>query len=179
MLRFFARLDAVEQHTHVQHIICLQIARRANFVALPLFSVLLLLEIEEPEWKQSNPWSAEKRITVAAHLSQNFVHSTDTGGTLLYTGSSPLLLTLIAGVFPCYSKMTTGLFADTHGVTRYEHKLTHSQFVVACAEKIAGGGHKLVMNRFRQSIPREVHVTSQRKQTLTIFGTYWQTNTVY
>ena len=36
------------------------------FVALPLLSVLLLLEIEESGWKQSNPGCAEKHITAAA-----------------------------------------------------------------------------------------------------------------
>ena len=32
------------------------------------------------------------------------------------------------------------------------------------------------MDRFHQSIPAEVHVTSQRKQTLTSVGVYWESN---
>ena len=89
--------------------------------------VLLLLEVEEPGWKQSNPWCPEKHIIVAAHLSQNFIHSSDTGGTRLCTSSSPLLLTLIAGLFRCKSKTnSSGHFADTHGLTPSEQKESYS-----------------------------------------------------
>ena len=68
---------------------------------------------------QSNPWCAEKHVTVAAHVSQIFIHGTDTDSTLLFTRSSPLLLTLIAGLRPLqHVKMTTsGHFADTSGST--------------------------------------------------------------
>ena len=75
-----------------------------------------LLEMEEPGWQQSNPWCAEKHITVAAHLSHDFIHSTGTDGTLLYTSSLPPLLVLIAGLFPCYSKLTTSGHCATHGL---------------------------------------------------------------
>ena len=34
------------------------------------------VEIEEPRWKQSNSWCAEKHILVATHCSQMFIHST-------------------------------------------------------------------------------------------------------
>ena len=36
--------------------------------------------------------------------------------------------------------------------------------------------NKLVLVRFRQSLPREVHETSQRKHTLTNIGMYRQSN---
>ena len=32
------------------------------------------------------------------------------------------------------------------------------------------------MDRFRQSLPGEVHVTSKRKHTLTVIGTNWPSN---
>ena len=67
-----------------------------------------------------NPWCAEKHIVTATHLSQFFIHSTGTDGTLLYTSSSPLLRTLIADLLLCRSKMTTSaffFFADAHGLT--------------------------------------------------------------
>ena len=35
--------------------------------------------------QSSSPWCVEKHIIVATHLSQNFIHSTDTDGTLLDT----------------------------------------------------------------------------------------------
>ena len=63
------------------------------------FQYCCLLDFEELGWKQSNPWCAEKHIIVAAHLLQNFFHSTDIDGPLLYMSSSPLLLTLIEGPF--------------------------------------------------------------------------------
>ena len=71
--------DNAAQHIHFQHIICLiclqvRLHDAQNFVALPFLTVLLLPEIEEPGRKQSNLW----HIIVAAHLSQNFIHCTDT-----------------------------------------------------------------------------------------------------
>ena len=57
--------------------------------------ILLLVEIEEIGGKQSsNPWCVEEHIIVATHLSQTLIHSTEIDGTLSYTRSSPLLLTL-------------------------------------------------------------------------------------
>ena len=50
---------------------------------------------------------------------------------------------------------TSGHFADTRGLTGREPNLTNCQSMVACAER------KLVVDRFHQSLPGEVHVTSQ------------------
>ena len=59
----------------------------------------------------------------------------DTDGTFLYTSSSPLLLTLIADLFPCKSGMTTsGQFADPLGLTGNEPNLANSQHLVALAD---------------------------------------------
>ena len=46
-----------------------------------------------------NRWFAEKHIFVATHLSQTFIHSKGVDGTLLFTSSSSLLLTVIADLF--------------------------------------------------------------------------------
>ena len=79
-------------------------------------------------WKQTNLGCDEKHIIVATHLLQILIHSTKTDGPLVYTRSSPLPMTLIAGLFPCSSEMTTsGHFTDTHVPTGYEPNLTDSQ----------------------------------------------------
>ena len=59
------------------------------FCCAAIFSFILSLVEMEPTWmeKQSNPWCAEKYISVATRLTQAFIHSTDTDGTLSYTGS--------------------------------------------------------------------------------------------
>ena len=94
----------VEQHTHCQHIMCLHlpaVARRSSAVGCHfLLKNNVIYEIEDLGWKQSNPWCAEKHVIVATRLSETFIHSTDTDGTLLCTSSSPLSLTLIVDLFP-------------------------------------------------------------------------------
>ena len=62
---------------------------------------------------------------------------------------------------------TSGHSADAHGLTSCEPNLANNQ---KCGQKM------LAMDRVHQSLPGDVHATSQRKQTLTILGTYWQGN---
>ena len=62
---------------------------------------------------------------------------------------------------------TSGHFADTHGLTADEPNLTgweRRQEVKILTER------KLVMDRFHQSVPGDVHVTPERKQPLTVIG---------
>ena len=69
---------------------------------------------------------------------------------------------------------TSGHSADAHGFTSCEPNLTNNQ---KCGQKLETRmERKLAMDRVHQSLPGDVHATSQRKQTLTILGTCWQGN---
>ena len=62
--------------------------------------------------------------------------------------------------------ITSGHFADTHGLTGYEPNLTNSRLLVAWAgTENCYGAPSL-----------EKYTISKRKHTLTIIGTYWQSN---
>ena len=55
--------------------------------------------------------------------------------------------------------------------------LNESQWLLLCGKAHRGRTErKLFMDRFHQSLPGEVHITSQRKRTLTIIGLFWQNN---
>ena len=65
---------------------------------------------------------------------------------------------------------TSGNCVDTHGQAGQKLNLAHSQFVGSGRILKTLTDHRLVLDRFRQSLLREAHVTSQWKQTLTVIG---------
>ena len=82
---------------------------------------------------------SEKYITVVSHRYWFVMHFTDTNGTVYtrntYFNTVAANSDWLCVCTPCQSKKTaTGLFADTHGLTRYEPTLTNNQNVVAWTE---------------------------------------------
>ena len=70
---------------------------------------------------------------------------------------------------------SSGRFPDSLGLTGDEPNVTNSQLMVAMADTQNFEGSQKP-GRFRQSLLREVRETSQRKQTHTNIGIYWQSN---
>ena len=64
------------------------------FCCVAFQRILLVVETDEPGWKQSNHWCADNHIIVEPHLAQIFIHRTNTDGILLCSRSVPMLLTV-------------------------------------------------------------------------------------
>ena len=110
----------------------------------------------EPEWKQAYPWCAEKFVTQCSGLSftSPILTAQSTLATLFSKSSSP----------PTVERASVILAADVHGLAGNERKI-HTLT-----------GRKLVVDQLHRTFLGKIHKTSQRKRTLTTFGTCWQSN---
>ena len=109
-------------------------------------SSVFVVEVSSPI-----PVALKKHFTVATHLSQILIHITDTGCSL-----SVHEFITVATDFDCWSTSLLNLKLATSAY------ITNSQFLAARVDTQTFLECSLIMNRFQQSIPGGVLVTSQR-----------------